>query len=62
MDQVPTAKRYQEETIQKSQTETEKRIGFSILFGLGGKYILFDFSEKGGKKICNRTCVVVKSS
>ena len=52
MDQVLAAERHQEETIQKSQTETEERIGFSILFGLGGKYILFDFIGKEEEKVC----------
>ena len=33
------------------QTETEKRIGFSILFSLGGKYILLKFQWEGAKKI-----------
>ena len=34
----------------KRRRRRKKRIGFSILFGLGGKYILFDFSEKGAKR------------
>ena len=63
MDQVPAAQGDGPEAApgQTAAQETE-RIGFSILFGLGGKYILFHFFKKGGKKVCNRTCVVVKSS
>ena len=52
MDQVPAAKGHQEETVQEPQTETEERIDFSILFGLGGKYILFDFIGKEAEKVC----------
>ena len=58
LDQIPHAQGSGPET-EAQQTETQKGIAFSILFSLGGKYILFEISGKEAKKICNRTCVVV---
>ena len=50
MDQVSPAQGSGPETAAQ-QTETQKGIAFSILFSLGGKYILLKFQWEGAKNI-----------
>ena len=40
----------------------ERKNSFSILFGLGVKYILLHITRKGGEKVCKRMYDVVNLS
>ena len=63
MDEIYAAQAAGAEEAQgQAAAETTKRIGFSILFSLGGKYILFDFPQKEGEKVCKRMRDVVNLS